>query len=248
MGGSAQAVERAVSDAVALSRAGRHGEAGQCLLAILAEIESPPVDAERYLALGMLANTCLRTGHPDLSLMALRALPTSAVPPIPPSRRCADRLTLANCWSSLGQTEAAREVNEAALQFAIEHGCWADAASASTNLGAIDANAGRLEQALARLQASLGHLAKDDGNHDTDAVTRLALLQVVDALGGDPAPALAASTDLFTRLEPWVGRERWAAASTAFHRLVERHLAAHPEIDADAWKRKTFPQVFGDAP
>jgi hypothetical protein len=92
----------------------------------------------------------------------------------------------------------------------------------------------------------LQYLARSDGNPDTDTVTRLMLLQVADALDGDPEPALQASADLFTRLQRSFGPDRWQQVAPAFHRLVERFLAAHPELDAQAWKRKTFPRVFGD--
>jgi len=248
MGDSSVDVEHAISRAIELTHARQHGAAGQLLLRVLCQIETQPVDADWALRLGKLADVCQLTGHPDLSLMALRDLLGSAAPNVQPSRRCADLLTLANCWTSLGRATAASSVNEAALALAVEHACWADAASASTNLAAFAAGSGQLDIALERLQESLGYLAQDNGNPDTDAITRLALLRVVDALDADPAPALAASADLFTRLAPHVGRERWEEAAPAFQRLVERHLAAHPEIDAQAWKRATFPRVYGDAP
>lgn len=110
-----------------------------------------------------------------------------------------------------------------------------------------DANSGRLPESLKRLRASLEFLAKE-ANPDTDAITRLSLLQVVDAMHSDPAIALDAAADLFTHLERHVGPDRWKVATPAFHRLVDRHLAAHPEIDAEAWKQKHFPLVFGGGP
>ena len=160
-----------------------------------------------------------------------------------PERYCANLLTLANTWRTLGRPSASAAVNKAALSYALKHRRFGDAASASTNLAIIDANEGRLSDALKRLQRSLDLLAQDS-HPDTEAITRLTLIQVVDALQADPVIALDAASDLFTRLKSHVGPERWNPVAQVFNRLVERYVASHPDLDADAWKRMRFPFVF----
>jgi hypothetical protein len=229
------------------TRAGHFGEAGRCFLQVLELIDTWPDGPERSTQLSVLGDLCAGAGHPDLALMAVQGLVESPDRRRHPAQHCADLLTLANSWAGLGRTAAAAAVNGAVLALALEHQRYADAASASTNLAILDANAGRLPQSLERLQASLAWLAKDS-NPDTDAITRLSLVQVVDAMHADPAIALDASVDLFTRLERHVGPQRWQAAAPAFHRLIERYVAAHPGLDGETWKRNTFPLVFGDGP
>jgi tetratricopeptide (TPR) repeat protein len=240
-----KSVEELLDQAIESSRAQRFGEAGQQFLRAIEHIETWKDGHERSQQLGLTAHLCTRAGHPDLALMALQGLLESSERRSEPGHHCADMLTLANSWIGLGRPAASEAVNRAALAHALEHRRFADAASASTNLAMIAANSGRLPEALKRLQASLEFLAKDS-NPDTDAITRLSLLVVVDALQADPAIALDASGDLFTRLKPHVGPDRWKSASQAFHRLVDRYLSSHPEIDAESWKRKTYPLVFGD--
>jgi hypothetical protein len=246
MGGNAAAVKRLLHQAMENAQARRFGEAGQVFLRALDLIESAPVSAERAGLSGLLGDLCSRTGHPDLALMVLRDVPDPVAWQGDPTEYCGFLLTLANSWGQLARADAAAAVNAKALLYALEHERLADAASANTNLAVHDANSGRLSDALERLQTSLQYLARSDGNPDTDTVTRLMLLQVADALDGDPEPALQASADLFTRLQRSFGPDRWQQVAPAFHRLVERFLAAHPELDAQAWKRKTFPRVFGD--
>ena len=247
MNSSSKAVQAILDQAVESSRAQRFGEAGQRFLRAIEYLETWKDGPDRSQQLGFAADLCSRAGHPDLALMALQGLLESHERRSAPVRHCADLLTLANSWSGLGRPAASAAVNATALAHALEHGRFADAASASTNLAMNDANSGRLPEALERLQASLEFLAKDS-NPDTDAITRLSLLQVVDAVQADPAIALDAAADLFTRLEQHVGADRWKSASPAFHRLVDRYLASHPELDAESWKRKTYPLAFGDRP
>ena len=229
------------------SQSGQHGAAGVALLHALEVAESKSVGSDRTQQLSLLANLCERVGHPDLALMAIKDLLETVNEESDPDQRCTNLLALANSWYQLGQLTAAEVTNEAALAHALAHLRWADAASANTNLAIAAANSGRLQDAHKRLQRSLGYLKKDDGNPDTDAITRLALLNVVDALEVDPKPALDASRCLFTRLAPQVGAARWAQAAPAFHRLVDRYLAGHVELDPLTWKQHTFPAIYGDA-
>lgn len=221
------------------------GEAGQYFLQALELIESRPEGDDKSKELGVTADLLFSAGHPDLALMALQGVLESKDRKSDPARHCSDLLTLANSWNHLGRPGASSIVNEKALDLALKHGRFADAASASTNLAGNDANSGRLPEARKRLLQSLEYLKKDS-NPDTDAITRITLIQVVDVMGADPKIALDASADLFTRLIQNVGPERWEFCQAAFHRLVNRYLQAHPEIDADTWKKKTFPLVFGE--
>ncbi len=227
------------------TNAGHFGEAGQYFLQALEFVESLPEGNDKSEELGVIAELLFRAGHPDLALMALQGLLESEERKSDPVKHCGDLLTLANSWSRLGRAVASSIVNEQVLDLALKYERFADAASASTNLAINDANAGRLPEALNRLQQSLEYLKKQP-NPDTDAITRISLIQLVDAMDAEPEIALNASADLFTRLIKYVGPERWGACQSAFHRLVDRYLQAHPELDADTWKKETFPLVFGE--
>lgn len=228
-----------------LTNARRFGEAGDVFFNSLQLIEAQADGPARSRLLGSAAGVYSSAGHPDLALMAMQALLESPERRQNPASHCADILTLANSWSQLGREAASYSVNETALAYAIEHRRFADAASASTNLAMRDGNSGNLARALERLQRSLEFLG-NDSFPETDAITRLTLLQVVNAMDVDPTFALEASKDLFSRLARHVGPERWnSGPADAFHNLVSRYLAAHPTLDADAWKRANFPIVFG---
>jgi hypothetical protein len=255
MDDSSETAQSLLGQAIEHTQARCFGEAGQRFLEALERMEAWPDGPQRTEQLGVAADLCFRAGHPDLALMALQDMLESRQHLGNPGRHCADLLTLANSWNGLGRPDSSAAVNEAALAYALDQERYADAASASTNLAILDANAGRLPAALGRLQESLGFLAKES-NPDTDAITRLVLLQVVDGILGDPAieskpdpeVALDASADLFTRLVRYVGPDRWNTAAPAFHRLVDQYVAAHPDLDAEAWKRSTFPLVFKARP
>jgi tetratricopeptide (TPR) repeat protein len=247
MGSAFKDAQTLLDRAIESTGLGRFGEAGKHFLEALKIIEAWPDGPDRSRQLGLTAHLCSSAGHPDLALMALQGLLESRERSRHPAQRCADLLTLANSWSRLGRPTASAVVNEAALAHALAHQRFADAASAQTNLAINDANSGRLPEALKRLQESL-KLLSNGSNPDTDAITRLSLLQVVDAMQAEPEIALGVSADLFGRLERHVGPERWKVAAPAFHRLVDRYLAAHPELDAEAWRRKTFPLVFKEEP
>jgi hypothetical protein len=247
MGSSAEASQALLDQGLEAERTGRFGAAGQHLLMALELIESWPDGPERSEQLRCTANRCIRAGHPDLALMAIQGLLESREHMCKPAQHCADLFSLAKCWNMLGRPAAATAVNEAALAHALERRQYGSAASASTNLAMNDLDEGRMQPSLRRLQASLEFLTKDP-NPDTDAITRMVLLRVVDEMQTDPAIALDAAVDLFTRLQPHFGPERWKFAEPAFHRLVDRYISARPELDAVAWKRETFPLVFGDGP
>lgn len=246
MGAMDAAVERSLEAGIVRTQARRFGEAGHSFLDALTRLEQLPDGKERSRQLGVVADLFARAGHPDLALMALQHMLASPQSRADPRRRCADLLTLGNSWNDLGQAAASEAANRAALEHALAHEVWADAASASTNLAAQLANRGELQAAIDRLQASLGWL-RQGSNPDTDAITRLMLIQVIDAAKAPPEIALDAAADLFTRLEPQVGPQRWQGVAPAFDRLVERWLALHPQPDPLAWKRRRFPKVFGGA-
>jgi tetratricopeptide (TPR) repeat protein len=226
------------------THARRFGEAGQLFLQALEQVESWPDGAERSHMLGTTADRCSLAGHPDIALMALGALLESSNAG-QSQRYTADLLTLANSWNRLGRLNASARVNELALGCALERDQSADAASASTNLAMLDANEGYLSRALGRLQKSL-ELLKKESNPHTDAITRFALIWVVDAMEADPEIALTPAAALFTGLLEYVDDQRWGAVAPAFQRLVDRYLAAHPELNSEDWKREKFPRVFGE--
>ena len=127
--------------------------------------------------------------------MALQTLLESGDSRGQPGRCCADLLTLANSWKGLGQFKASSTVNAMVLDQAIKEGLYGDAASASTNLAILDASSSRFPQALQRLLESL-ELLKKGSNPETDAITRLTLIQIVDIMHADPTVALDASSEL----------------------------------------------------
>ncbi len=243
---SAQAVERARQDVdagIAAARAGRFDESGTHFYTALQAFERLPDLLVRREEAGSAALVFARCGHPDLALMAVQTAIDLDAQLGNAGAHCADLLNLANLQMSLRQIAACEAANEAALGIALAHQRYGDAASASTNVAIQCANSGRFDQAISRLQASLAHLRQAD-HPETDVITRLVLIQVSDAAGADPAPAVAAAEDLFGRLATELDPARWQQAEPAFRRCVDRYLADHPEIDGAAWKQQHFASLY----
>lgn len=144
MGSTVEGVRQLVDAGIEHTQARRFGAAGQRFLEALTALELLPVGADRSRLLGRAADSFARAGHPDLALMALQDILDSEQSKADPGRRCADLLTLANSWNGLRQSAAAMAVNQSALDHALAHHRWADAASASTNLAGQAANRGDL--------------------------------------------------------------------------------------------------------
>ncbi|SEM36635.1 hypothetical protein SAMN04489760_1124 [Syntrophus gentianae] len=240
-------VKALLDQGIESTRVGQYGKAGQQYLKAIEDIETWRDGPDRLQYLQFIGFICSRSGHPDLALIAMQKLLESKECSNNPKNYCTNLITLANSWNRLGRLAASYAVNKEVMTYALLHNDFSNAASASTNLAMLEANNGHLTEALKRLKKSLELLAMDSSNCDTDVNTRLALIQVVDALHDtDPSFALEASTDLFIRLKGNIGPERWEPVAPAFHRLVDRYLVAHPELDAQTWKQKTFPYIFGE--
>ena len=186
------------------------------------------------------------SGHHDLALAAVQdALVLDEQ--LQDHRHLAeDLLTQGNIQMQLGRVDDAEVSYERALARSLEHGHMDNAASASTNLAILLANSGRLPQAIARLQESLAYLLEQP-HLPTEIHTRLALIQAVDAAQADAAIAVDAARGLFGRPATPVDAPQWQAVEEAFERCLGRYLAEHAELDAQAWKAETFPQLFSMA-
>src|SRR5262245_3012781 len=98
MDSACESAQRLLGAGLERTRARRFGEASQQFLAALQIIEGMPDTPERARQLGLAADLCASTGHPDIALMALQGLLESGERSSRPERHCAALLTLANSW------------------------------------------------------------------------------------------------------------------------------------------------------
>ena len=101
----------------------------------------------------------------------------------------ADMLSYGSALAHLDRYAEAVEVFEQLLALCLAECRYADAASASTNLGACLARLGRLQEACKHFQESLGYLTKQSFP-ETELATRMNLLGLYQHMNEDPKTML----------------------------------------------------------
>jgi tetratricopeptide (TPR) repeat protein len=236
----AQLGDQYINTGLAARSNGRLSEAGRYFRKALNEYTRVPDPAQRRAVLGPAAQAFESSGHHELALAAVQDALLLDEQLQDHRHMAEDLLTQGNIQMQLKRVEDAEASYMRALASAVEHGHLDNAASASTNLGILLANSGRLPQAIKQLQASLAFL--DEQPHlPTEVHTRLALIQAVDAAHADAAIAVEAARGLFGRPSAPVDTPQWKAVEEAFERCVSRYLAERTNLDGQAWMAETFP-------
>ena len=150
-------------------------------------------------------------------------------------------LEYSGIYMQLENFELSDHYNQRALDLALAGDYMAEAASASTNLANAAMRREDFAAAVPRLRQSLEYLRDCDDCQRTEMITRALLLQALDILGQDPQVAVSEARPLWTRLRSMLSDEQHKQLREVAERIVARHLQAHPQLDADAWRAEFFP-------
>ncbi len=238
-------VRALVDAAVQDLRGDRRTAASQHLFDALQIALQAPSGAPRRDELASLGRLCMRAGFEDLGLIALIA--TVAEFEAAQDHRSAESVMIdvGSIFTRLLELDEALHWNQRALTLALKHEHHANAASASTNLAMCALQVDDLARSEALASASLRYLEHAEFPH-TEAVTRTLLTMLADRLDRPTEEAISVARPLFDSLrDAENGEHLRAQAAEALESLARRHLAAHPELDAAAWKRTQLPQLWG---
>jgi tetratricopeptide (TPR) repeat protein len=190
-----------------------------------------------------LSELFLRAGHEDLALLA-----SSEAARVDRSLNdqiglIADLIFSGNVHTTLRNTAEARHTFRAVIDLCLQIGNYADAASASTNLAQLFAQAGDGEQAIALLTNSLSYLRKAPFP-ETEFNTHATLIQVIGLYGGDPALAVTSGTEISKHfLDRLTAQDREALAPHML-KAVEAFLQRELQPDAERWKKEMLPWLY----
>jgi hypothetical protein len=234
-----------VDAAVQAMRRDRRSAASQGLFDAIQVALQEPLGAPRRNELASLGRLCMRAGFEDLGLIALIAAAAELEAAQDHGSAESVMLDVGSVFTQLLELDEAAHWNQRALTLALKHEHHANAASASTNLALCALQLDDLARAQELASASLRHLEHADFPH-TEAVTRALLTMLADRLDRPAEEAISVARPLFDSLrDAENGEHLRAQAAEALENLVRRHLAAHPELDAAAWKRMQLPQLWG---
>jgi hypothetical protein len=225
----------------------RRVASGQLFDAIQIALNAPPGEL-RLKELVRLGQFCMQVRFEDLGLVAL----VDAVAELEAAGdyRAAGNVMLdvASTFAQLLNVDEAVHWNQRALTTSLEHSHYANAASASTNLAMQFAYILQdLPRAHELALASLDYLKREAFPH-TETVTRALLTILADKLDRPAEEAISIARPLFDSLRDIkVSDQLRREAVEAIENLARRHLAAHPELDAAAWRRVQLPELWGGA-
>jgi len=225
--------------------AGRADEASVHFTNALDRVGQIVNDRVRRDELSLLAGAFDHCGFPDLALMAAqqaidldKTLGLDAL-------LASDMLALGNAHASMENTTKAEAAFRQALAVFIDQNNFGDAASATTNIAAIVANRGEMDDAIELLEKSLGYLEQSPFD-ETEIQTRFALLQALEITKRDAKAALQNARELCSeRLmgkipPPQVGPTKQFVAD-----VIARYLKEYPVADKKKWKAANFPTLAG---
>ena len=225
------------------ARAGRADVAGQHFNEALNLTEDIKDDRTRRDELAILSILFDQCGFPDLAL-------TAAEESVDLDRRLGldelihgDLLNVGTAHLNMDNDAKAEASFREALALALARGDWANAASASTNLGNVLAKRGEMKKAIAAYETSLGYLEKEAFD-DTEMNTRIMLLQVSEIDQYDVDRSIANARIVCARFWKDMHPPHREAVATFVGQVVERYLVAHPQKNPAAWKAKEFPMFF----
>lgn len=220
-------------------RRGRKDEAGIYFWRALDALDAVDNERQQRDVLSEIAQFFLTAGFEDLALMAVADAMALDAKLGFPAGMIRNRMTHANVHMRLGNHEAAEASYRELIEHCVKHGELANAASASTNLAIILANEGYRKEAIGMLAQSLRWL-EQDALPETEIITRITLVQVLEFEESDPARIFDEARALL---------DRQGGALTPQYLDVLRQFidqaAKRQGGDAEQRKRKRFPELYG---
>jgi tetratricopeptide (TPR) repeat protein len=206
-------------------------------LAAAATIEDAETRRDETAALG---NLLLESGFPEFALLAFEdAIDLDRLLGLK-AQLGLHMLEAGKASMALGNEADAEQLYRDALDILLTEERFADAASASTNLGVILADRHQVARGIALLQRSLDYLAKAPFPA-TEKQTRLALLQMYEHAAYNVDCAVDNARQLFAKFGDTLHPQQREVARAFVCRLSERFCRANPEIDRATWTATTFP-------
>ena len=225
-------------------RRGRADLAGEHFNRALGHAEDLGDDRTRRDELAVLSILFDECGFPDLALSA-------AEESVALDRQLGlddllhgDLLNVGTAHLNMDNDARAEASFREALDRAIGRRDWANAASASTNLGNVFAKHDEMKRAIEAYEKSLEYLAQE-AFAETEMNTRLMLLQVSELDQYDVDRTVENARLLCARFWQDLQDVHRQAAAQFVKQAVDRYLLAHPQKNPSAWKARTFPNLFG---
>jgi tetratricopeptide (TPR) repeat protein len=202
-------------------------------------------DRARRDELAGLASLFAMTGFADLALIAAQEAVDLDESLGLTLEAALDTLTLGNAHSAMENVGKAETCFRKALAAFISLKSFANAASATTNIAALVANRGQMDEAIELLETSLQYV-KQEPFDETEIQTRFALMQALEIRTRDVEIALDNARELCSaRLFGSIPPPQRQIALDFVNRVIERYLAAHPVGDMKTWKKRNFPKLEG---
>jgi tetratricopeptide (TPR) repeat protein len=202
-------------------------------------------DRARRDELAGLAGLFAMAGFADLALLAAQEAVDLDEALGLPLEAGLDTLTLGNAHSAMENVAKAEACFRSALAAFVSLKSFANAASATTNIAAIVANRGQMDEAIELLETSLEYV-KQEPFDETEIQTRFALMQALEIRKRDAKVALDNARELCSaRLFGSIPRAQRQIALDFVNGVIDRYLAAHPVGDMKTWKKRNFPTLAG---
>ncbi len=208
-------------------------------IGLIEELADPKVRRREYGAMGVIL---VRSPFPHLALKAAKEALSLDQQLGDAGPLIADMLTYGTALGHLGQLREAADVFRQLEALCLEQGRYAEAASASTNLGATLVKLGEMEGARRLFLNSLEYL-KRQGFPDTEIQTRLNLLSLYEHLNEDPKASLEFARETLDRFPEEMRGGYRAMADERVRTAASRYLQSHGGPAAEQWLRRCFPEL-----
>jgi tetratricopeptide (TPR) repeat protein len=209
-------------------------------IGLIEDIDEPQARRNEYAAIGFIL---ARSALPYLAVQVAReALALDRQLGNNVGALIADMLTYGTALGHLEQTSEAADVFQKLLDLCLEHRRYGDAASASTNLGAILCKLGDTEKARQHFKKSLEYLQEEEFP-ETEILTRINLLGLYEHLNEDPKTSLEFARETLDRFpESTLGGYR-ALIDERIGTAAVSYLRSHRSAAAKRWLRQLFPAL-----
>lgn len=217
--------------------------AGELFEAILLAMSAEP-GPFRQVELTKLAVHCRTLWFEDLSLFAFVQAARESENMGEHERASTLMIEVGSLYSRLANLDEAAHWYQRARADGLAHSCYANAASASTNLATLAMAREDWPAAHQLASDSLDFLCRQPSPR-TEAITRAVLILLAEHLDRPIDEALDHARTLFGALaKAPVPEQVRKDAAAALDRLVQKYLSAHPEVDGPTWKHAQLPALW----
>ena len=153
-----------------------------------------------------------------------------------------DMIDYGNINVNMGNNDLALDNYRRVIDICLGNNDFANAASASTNLGGILASMGKMLEAIPLLNQSIEYLKKAPFP-ETEINTRLLLINVLYIQKIEPAKVIENAEVLYNLYADKIQKDSKKMVASALESAIERYLLDHPELELQAWKKQKLPML-----